>query len=76
LNQFEYSKKDVLSVIHGYGSTGVGGGIKEAVKKCLNENSMRGIVRMFVDEEDLRSLCYPYTSIWEVTSAGLQTTME
>ncbi len=39
-------------VIHGYGSTGVGGGIKESVRKCLNENSMRGIVRMFVSGED------------------------
>ena len=39
-------------VIHGYGSTGVGGGIKVAVRKCLNENSMRGIVRMSVGGED------------------------
>jgi len=39
-------------VIHGYGSTGVGGGIKEAVKKCLNDNSLRGIVRMFVGGEN------------------------
>jgi len=39
-------------VIHGYGSSGVGGGIKVAVRKCLGENSMRGIVRMFVGGED------------------------
>lgn len=39
-------------VIHGYGSTGVGGGIKSAIRKCLDENSMRGIVRMFAGGED------------------------
>jgi len=39
-------------VIHGYGSTGVGGGIKTAIRKCLDENSMRGIVRMFIGGED------------------------
>lgn len=39
-------------VIHGYGSTGVGGGIKAAIRKCLCENSMRGIVRMMVGGED------------------------
>lgn len=39
-------------VIHGYGSTGVGGGIKVAVRKCLGENQMCGIVRMFVGGED------------------------
>jgi hypothetical protein len=39
-------------IIHGYGSTGVGGGIKAAVRKCLGENSMRGIVRMAVGGEE------------------------
>lgn len=39
-------------VIHGYGSSGVGGGIKPAVRRCLEDNSMRGIVRMFVGGED------------------------
>lgn len=32
-------------IIRGYGSTGVGGGIKIAVTKALGENSMCGIVR-------------------------------
>lgn len=35
-------------LIHGYGSSGVGGGIKAAVTKCLGESSMRGIVRAYV----------------------------
>ncbi|NLB82295.1 MAG: hypothetical protein GX800_11965, partial [Clostridiaceae bacterium] len=34
-----------------YGSSGVGGSIKVAVKGCLGENSMRGIVRTFVGGE-------------------------
>ncbi len=38
-------------VIHGYGSTGVGGSIKVAVTKCLSENSLCGIVRSFVGGE-------------------------
>ena len=38
-------------LIHGYGSTGVGGGIKTAVIRCLGENSMRGIVRAYVGGE-------------------------
>jgi hypothetical protein len=32
-------------LIHGYGSSGVGGGIKAAVKRCLADSSMQGIVR-------------------------------
>lgn len=39
-------------LIHGYGSSGVGGGIKTAVTRCLGENSMRGIVRTYVGGED------------------------
>ena len=39
-------------IIHGYGSTGVGGGIKIAVAKTLRENSMCGIVRAFCSGED------------------------
>ena len=38
-------------VIHGYGSSGVGGSIKTAVTRCLAENSMRGIVRIHVSGE-------------------------
>lgn len=32
-------------IIHGYGSSGVGGSIKVAVVKALGESSLRGIVR-------------------------------
>jgi hypothetical protein len=38
-------------LIHGYGSTGVGGSIKASALKCLRESSMRGIVRDVVGGE-------------------------
>lgn len=38
-------------IIHGYGSSGVGGSIKTAVTKCLGDNSMKGIVRAFASGE-------------------------
>ncbi|MFO7636392.1 MAG: Smr/MutS family protein [Clostridia bacterium] len=38
-------------LIHGYGSSGVGGEIKTAVRKSLAENSMRGLVRAFAGGE-------------------------
>jgi hypothetical protein len=41
----------VVILIHGYGSSGIGGGIKTAVIRCLGENSMRGIVRTYVGGE-------------------------
>jgi hypothetical protein len=37
-----------IILIHGYGSTGIGGSIKTAVVRCLGENSMRGIIRTYV----------------------------
>ncbi len=38
-------------LVHGYGSTGVGGAIKFAVKSKLKESSLRGVVRDFVGGE-------------------------
>jgi len=38
-------------LIHGYGASGVGGSIKIAVIRSLEENSMRGIVRAYVGGE-------------------------
>jgi len=39
-------------VIHGYGASGVGGSIRHAVRTCLRDTSMVGIVRMSVAGED------------------------
>ncbi len=38
-------------LVHGYGSTGVGGAIKFAVKSKLKEGPLRGVVRDFVGGE-------------------------
>ena len=52
LTTFKGQGYKAVIIIHGYGSTGVGGAIKAAVRKCLGESAMRGIVRMFVGGED------------------------
>jgi hypothetical protein len=39
-------------LIHGYGSSGAGGAIKEAVQKKLIERSLSGIVRDFTGGEE------------------------
>ena len=39
-------------IVHGYGSTGTGGSIKTAVRRCLSEPSMVGLVRLVVAGED------------------------
>lgn len=49
-----YKRQDYKAVIliHGYGSTGVGGKIKISVLKNLGDASMRGIVRTYVNCEN------------------------
>lgn len=39
-------------LVHGYGSSGVGGAIKKAVRLKLKERSLCGVVRDFVGGED------------------------
>ncbi|WP_206457948.1 Smr/MutS family protein [Anaerovorax sp. IOR16] len=41
-----------LILIHGYGSTGVGGSIKVAVRTKLKESSLSGLVKTYVGGED------------------------
>lgn len=41
----------VVILIHGYGSSGVGGKIKPAVIKCLGEPNMQGLVRKYAGGE-------------------------
>lgn len=38
-------------LIHGYGSSGVGGGIKTAVRSALSESSLSSFVRMYAGGE-------------------------
>jgi hypothetical protein len=54
----------VVILIHGYGSSGVGGGIRTAVRRTLGESSMRGLVASYAFGEqwhyrkkELLSLC-------------------
>lgn len=52
LTTYKGQGKKAVILIHGYGSTGVGGSIKIAVKKSLGDSSMRGIVRTYVGGEN------------------------
>lgn len=51
ISQKRMGTKAVI-LIHGYGSTGVGGNIKPAVMRALSQPSMRGIVRAYVSGEN------------------------
>jgi predicted esterase len=48
-----YKRQNYKAVIliHGYGSSGVGGKIKTSVLRSLGDSSMRGIVRSYVGGE-------------------------
>lgn len=63
-------------VIHGYGSSGVGGSIKPSVIRCLGESSMKGIVRAFAAGEqwsgrkrEITGMCKALEN-WEHRIAG------
>ncbi len=51
LTTFKGQGYKAIIIIHGYGSSGVGGGIKTAVRTCLSTSSMSGIVRMVFNGE-------------------------
>jgi hypothetical protein len=53
-------------LVHGYGSSGIGGGIRTAVRNKLREPSMSGVVRTFCGGEhwfekkkELLDICRP-----------------
>ena len=52
-NLSTYRRQGVKAVIviHGYGSSGVGGGIKVAVTRLLGDTSMSGVVRAYAGGE-------------------------
>ncbi len=72
VNQLTTSKGQgfkAVILIHGYGSSGVGGGIKTAVRKKLQEPSLRGIVRNYCGGEhwherkkEMINICQPLAS--------------
>lgn len=41
-----------IKIIHGYGSTGKGGGIREAVRRYLGEQKEKGYIRDFIPGEE------------------------
>ncbi len=45
LMTFARQKSKAVIIIHGYGSTGTGGAIKQGVRRLITDNSMKGIVR-------------------------------
>jgi len=61
-----YKRQDYKAVIliHGYGSSGVGGKIKTSVQRSLGDSSLRGIVRLYAGgdqwanrKKEMLSLC-------------------
>ena len=53
----------VVKLIHGYGSSGVGGAIKVAVHKSLSKRKKEGTIRLFVPGERFNS--------WDETALAL-----
>ena len=41
-----------VKIIHGYGSSGRGGGIRPAVRRYLGEQKAKGLIRDFIPGED------------------------
>ncbi|MBI4665585.1 MAG: Smr/MutS family protein [Nitrospinae bacterium] len=55
IRELERAKKDgvkVVKIIHGYGSTGVGGKIKDGVRKSLRRRKSEGVINLFVYGEN------------------------
>jgi glutathione synthase/RimK-type ligase-like ATP-grasp enzyme len=49
--KFHKNKDKVIKILHGYGSTGVGGAIKQTVHKSLNEKLRNGEIKAFIPGE-------------------------
>jgi hypothetical protein len=41
----------VIKILHGYGSTGIGGSIKVAVRKSLKDRSSKGEIKAYIPGE-------------------------
>lgn len=55
----------VLKIIHGYGSTGTGGRLKEAVTALLGQKKREGVIKAFVGGED-----------WDIFNAAARRILE
>jgi hypothetical protein len=47
----KYEKSKAIKIVHGYGSTGVGGDIKIAIRKYLNELLMQNQIKAYIPGE-------------------------
>ena len=54
LRNAKNARVQILKLIHGYGSTGVGGKLRGAVRVTLEHSKKRGEVRDFVQGDDFR----------------------
>jgi hypothetical protein len=54
LKNARHARVTVLKLIHGYGSTGVGGKLRGAVRVTLEHAKKRGEIRDFVQGEEFR----------------------
>lgn len=52
----KYEKDPMIKIVHGYGSTGVGGVIKDMVRKALEEKMLRYEIKAFIPGEAFGSL--------------------
>jgi hypothetical protein len=52
LDAFRRQGKRIVKVVHGYGSTGVGGRLREALRGSLFQRKREGAIRDFIPGED------------------------
>ena len=63
LNTAKKEKILVIKLIHGYGSSGAGGGLKEALRKSLLKRRKEGIIKDFIIGEKW-SIFNTETTLW------------
>jgi predicted membrane chloride channel (bestrophin family) len=49
-------KEKVIKIVHGYGSTGVGGTIKHAVRRSLRNRKKKGEIKAYIPGEAFQQL--------------------
>lgn len=47
----KYEKSPIIKIVHGYGSTGVGGDIKVMIRELLEDYVNRGLIQAFIPGE-------------------------
>lgn len=52
----KYEREPIIKIVHGYGSTGVGGVIKDMVRKELDERIQKKEIKVYIPGEAFGSL--------------------